>query len=71
MTAPFKEWTVLPHGKLTRINERIVTVVGELKMPLMKLPRRMTVVVVGDRAVIERPLRALGMPVEVLPEAEA
>ena len=28
MTAPFKEWTVLPHGKLTRVNERIVTVVG-------------------------------------------
>ncbi len=44
MTAPFKEWTVLPHGKLTRINERIVTVVGDLKMPLMHLPRRMTVV---------------------------
>jgi hypothetical protein len=44
MTAPFKEWTVLPHGKLTRINERIVEVVGELKMPLLELPRRMTVV---------------------------
>jgi hypothetical protein len=44
MTAPFKEWTVLPHGKPTRINERIVEVVGELKMPLLELPRRMTVV---------------------------
>ena len=44
MTAPFKEWTVLPHGKLTRVNERIAEVVGELKMPLMILPRRMTVV---------------------------
>ncbi len=44
MTAPFKEWTVLPHGKLTRVNERIVTVVGDLKMPLLHLPRRMTVV---------------------------
>ena len=44
MTAPFKEWTVLPHGKLTRIDERILSVVGELKMPLMKLPRRMTAV---------------------------
>jgi hypothetical protein len=44
MTAPFKEWTVLPHGKLTRINERILAVVGELKMPLMVLPRRMTAV---------------------------
>jgi hypothetical protein len=44
MTAPFKEWTVLPHGKLTRINERVLTVIGKLKMPLMELPRRMTVV---------------------------
>jgi hypothetical protein len=44
MTAPFKEWTVLPHGKLTRVGERILTVVGELKMPLLELPRRMTVV---------------------------
>jgi hypothetical protein len=44
MTAPFKTWTVLPHGKLTRVNERIATVVGELKMPLLELPRRMTVV---------------------------
>jgi hypothetical protein len=44
MTAPHKEWTVLPHGKLERINERIVAVVGRLKMPLMELPRRMTAV---------------------------
>jgi hypothetical protein len=44
MTAPFKSWTVLPHGKLTRVNERIREVVGQLKMPLMELPRRMTLV---------------------------
>jgi hypothetical protein len=44
MTSPFKEWTVLPHGKLTRVNERIVEVVGELKMPLLEVPRRMTAV---------------------------
>ncbi len=44
MTAPFKEWTVLPHGKPIRINDRILTVVGDLKMPLLELPRRMTVV---------------------------
>jgi len=44
MTAPFKEWTVLPHGKLSRINDRILAVVGELKMPLLQLPRRMTAV---------------------------
>jgi hypothetical protein len=44
MTAPHKEWTVLPHGELTQVNERIVAVVGELKMPLLRLPRRMTAV---------------------------
>ena len=44
MTVPFEKWTVLPHGKLTRLNERIVTVVGDLKMPLLHLPRRMTAV---------------------------
>src|SRR5687768_14393716 len=44
MTAPFEHWTVLPHGKLKRINGRMLEVVGELKMPLMRLPRRMTVV---------------------------
>jgi hypothetical protein len=44
MTAPFKEWTVLPHGELTQVNERIVTVVGDLKMPLLNLPRRMSAV---------------------------
>lgn len=44
MTAPFKEWTVLPHGELTPVNDRIVTVVGDLEMPLLELPRRMTAV---------------------------
>jgi len=44
MTAPFKEWTVVPHGKLVPLDERILTVVGDLKMPLLELPRRMTVV---------------------------
>ncbi len=73
MTAPFKEWTVLPHGKLTRINERIVEVVGELKMPLLELPRRMTVVrlntgglVVFSAIALREPdmaeLEALGRP---------
>jgi hypothetical protein len=44
MTKPFKDWTVLPHGKLTRVNGRILAVVGDLKMPLLELPRRMTLV---------------------------
>ena len=73
MTIPFKEWTVLPHGELTRVNERIVTVIGDLKMPLLEVPRRMTVVRLnsGDLAIfsaiaLREPemaeLEALGRP---------
>ena len=44
MPRPFQEWKVLPHGNLAQIDENILTVVGEIRMPLMDLPRRMTVV---------------------------
>ena len=44
MPATLDEWKVLPHGKLTRVTGEILTVTGEIKMPLMKLPRRMTLV---------------------------
>lgn len=44
MTKPFQQWTVLPHGKLVQVDQNILTVVGEIHMPLMDLPRRMTVV---------------------------
>lgn len=52
MTAPFKQWTVLPHGRLTRVNGRILTVEGKLKMPLLELPRRMTVVRASSGALV-------------------
>ncbi|HEU5136422.1 MAG TPA: hypothetical protein VFU13_14830 [Steroidobacteraceae bacterium] len=81
MTAPFEKWTVLPHGKLTRLNERIVTVIGELKMPLMKLPRRMTAVKLnsGDLAIFSAialrdadmaELEALGRPAFLIVPSE-
>ena len=81
MTAPFKEWTVLPHGKLTRVNERIVTVVGELKMPLLELPRRMTAVrsksgdlVIFSAIALREPdmaeLEALGRPAFLIVPSE-
>ncbi|HEY7006443.1 MAG TPA: hypothetical protein VH392_08165 [Sphingomicrobium sp.] len=38
------EWKVLPHGPVETVDERIVTVEGEIPMPLGKFPRRMTVV---------------------------
>lgn len=52
MTQPFKEWKVLPHGKLTKIDDNILTVTGEIHMPLTEFPRRMTVVVLHDRRLV-------------------
>lgn len=54
MAKPFKEWTVLPHGPLVRLEENIMTVTGLLNMPPMgQVERRMTVVRVrGERLVI-------------------
>jgi|SRR5215207_1226408 len=48
MTKPMKEWTVLPHGQLTQVDEGLLTVVGELKIPLGDFTRRMTVVRLDD-----------------------
>jgi len=52
VTEPFQQWTVLPHGKMVQIDENILTVVGEIHMPLMDLPRRMTVVRLSDASLV-------------------
>jgi hypothetical protein len=52
MAGTFKEWTVLPHGKVTSIDDGIWTVVGNLPMPMGEFPRRMTVVRLADRRLI-------------------
>jgi hypothetical protein len=53
MPKPFTEWKVLPHGKLTAIEDDILTVVGEIPMPVGDMKRRMTVVRLrGGRLVI-------------------
>lgn len=44
MAKILEDWTVLPHGQLTEIDDGIWTVTGELHMPLTPLQRRMTVV---------------------------
>lgn len=45
MAKPFTDWTVLPHGKLTRLEDNLLTVTGVLRMPPMgDVERRMTVV---------------------------
>jgi hypothetical protein len=48
MAQPLKTWTVLPHGKLSALDENLLTVVGDLPMPLGGFPRRMTVVRLKD-----------------------
>lgn len=48
MPKPLKEWTVLPHGQLIQLDEGLLTVVGELPMPLGNFPRRMTVARLRD-----------------------
>ncbi len=52
MTQPYTHWNVLPHGKLSAIDEGILTVVGQIRMPLMNLPRRMTVVRLNDSRLV-------------------
>jgi hypothetical protein len=49
MTKPFQEWTVLPHGRLTPLDDRLLVVTGLMHMPPMgKVARRMTVVRLDD-----------------------
>jgi hypothetical protein len=48
MSRPLETWKVLPHDDLVRVTDDIWTVVGEIRMPLMTLPRRMTIVRLGD-----------------------
>lgn len=53
MTKPFTEWTVLPHGKLTHLDDNILTVTGMLDMPPMgHVSRRMTVVRLSDERLV-------------------
>ena len=52
MAKPFKRWTVLPHGRLRRLDENLLSVVGEMRVPLGELPRRMTVVRLSDERLV-------------------
>jgi hypothetical protein len=53
MAKPFKEWTVLPHGKLTKLEDNLLTVTGLLRMPPMgEVERRMTAVRLADGRVV-------------------
>jgi hypothetical protein len=48
MSKPLTEWKVLPHGRLTRVEDNILTVEGTIRMPLGEFSRRMTVVRLRD-----------------------
>jgi hypothetical protein len=52
MPKAFEHWKVLPHGKLTSVDESILTVTGDLHMPLGDIPRRMTVARLADRRLV-------------------
>jgi len=51
------EWTVFPHGPVERTDDGIFSVAGEIRMPLGRFPRRMTVVALtGGRTVVFSPV---------------
>jgi hypothetical protein len=51
------EWTVLPHGPVRELEHGLLTVVGQIPMPLGNFPRRMTVVALpNDRTAIFSPI---------------
>jgi hypothetical protein len=44
MAKALERWTVLPHRSLERLSPAVMTVTGDMQMPLTGLERRMTVV---------------------------
>jgi len=52
VATPLKKWEVLPHDRLTAIEDSILTVEGELKMAVGRMHRRMTVVRLHDKRLI-------------------
>lgn len=47
-----QKWKVLPHGKLVELEPGILTVTGTIRMPLMDLPRRMTVARLANKRLV-------------------
>lgn len=48
-----ESWIVEPHGPVERVDDGILTVAGEIRMPIGYFPRRMTAVALGgNRAAI-------------------
>src|SRR5688572_11387055 len=52
-----EQWTVGPHGPLERIDEGLLSVAGEIVMPLGRFPRRMTIAALsGGRLAVWSPI---------------
>ena len=52
MPRPHKQWKVLPHDPLVEVEDGILTVTGEIGMPLGHLQRRMTIVRLHDGGLV-------------------
>lgn len=52
MAKAHEHWKVLPHGKLLEVDPNILTVTGTIRMPLVTLPRRMTVARLTDKRLV-------------------
>ena len=52
MTKPYEHWHVLPHGELSKVDDNMLTVEGQIRMPLGSFPRRMTVVRLEDSRLV-------------------
>ena len=62
MPRPFTEWKVLPHGRLTVVEDGILTVVGNIPMPVGDMKRRMTIVRLRDGRLVVYSAIALDEP---------
>lgn len=69
MSAIQKKWEVLPHEKLQRIEDNILTVEGEIKMPVGNMHRRMTLVRLRDGRVVV--FSAIALDEDEMAEVEA
>lgn len=68
MPATLDHWKVLPHGSLVEMDDGILTVAGDIPMPLGNFPRRMTVVrLSGERTAI---FSAIALPEEDMARIE-
>lgn len=52
MSAPLDTWKVLPHGKVSSIDDNVQTVVGQIHMPVGEFERRMTVARLHDGGLV-------------------